>query len=218
MFHFRKIKLHRKTVLVVPPKNPAKSQNQQNSKETQDKQQQIQQIDLLDLQQPDQIQQQKLLHHEEHQSEPSSQNDIQLYHIERIELVDKQPEHQQQQNSDTLDHHHQQHDEQHRDDEKQTKNEPQIISLPSISILKPLMGVDTNLQNNLETFFTMNYHSVIFLNPTRNCKISMNFSNFQYELLFCVERESDPAVELVGSLIKKYPTVDARLFIGMFII
>lgn len=32
--------------------------------------------------------------------------------------------------------------------------------LPSISILKPLMGIDPNLQQNLETFFTMNYETV----------------------------------------------------------
>lgn len=32
--------------------------------------------------------------------------------------------------------------------------------LPSISILKPLMGIDPNLPQNLETFFTMNYETV----------------------------------------------------------
>ena len=35
------------------------------------------------------------------------------------------------------------------------------VPLPSISILKPLMGRDPNLQQNLETFFTMNYETVI---------------------------------------------------------
>lgn len=37
---------------------------------------------------------------------------------------------------------------------------------------------------------------------------------FQYELLFCIEAKTDPAVDVVEGLIKKYPTVDARLFIG----
>ena len=37
---------------------------------------------------------------------------------------------------------------------------------------------------------------------------------FQYELLFCVEEESDPAVMVVRSLLEKYPSADARLFTG----
>ncbi|XP_068917682.1 ceramide glucosyltransferase-B [Tenebrio molitor] len=63
-----------------------------------------------------------------------------------------------------------------------------------VSILKPLMGVDNNLLTNLETFFTMNY-------PI-------------YELLFCIEDETDPAIEVVNSLIEKYPKVAAHVFIG----
>lgn len=56
------------------------------------------------------------------------------------------------------------------------------------------MGVDPNLQQNLETFFTMEY-------PT-------------YELLFCIEDKEDPAVTVVHNLMEKYPNIQAHLFIG----
>ncbi|XP_030756030.1 ceramide glucosyltransferase [Sitophilus oryzae] len=65
---------------------------------------------------------------------------------------------------------------------------------PGISILKPLMGTDPHLVSNLETFFTMRY-------PT-------------YEILFCVEDEKDPSIDVINSLINKYPKVVTKLFIG----
>uniref|UniRef100_A0A336LLW1 ceramide glucosyltransferase n=1 Tax=Culicoides sonorensis TaxID=179676 RepID=A0A336LLW1_CULSO len=65
---------------------------------------------------------------------------------------------------------------------------------PSVSILKPLMGVDPNLACNLETFFTMNYP--------------------KYELLFCIEDKNDPAIMIVKHFMEKYPNVDAQLFLG----
>lgn len=71
---------------------------------------------------------------------------------------------------------------------------PRESPLPSVSILKPLMGVDPNLSPNLETFFTMQYPS--------------------YELLFCIEDKEDPAVAIVNNLIDKYPKVDAHLYLG----
>lgn len=68
------------------------------------------------------------------------------------------------------------------------------IPYEGVSILKPLKGLDSNLYYNLETFFTMQY-------PL-------------YEILFCFEESTDPAVSLVNSLIEKYPDIDAKVFIG----
>lgn len=39
---------------------------------------------------------------------------------------------------------------------------------------------------------------------------------FQYELMFCIEEESDPAIMIVKKLIEKYPNVDSKIFIGKF--
>lgn len=68
------------------------------------------------------------------------------------------------------------------------------LPLPGVSIIKPLVGIDTNLQANLTTFFHMDY-------PV-------------YELLFCVQDPDDAAILIVKNLLKLYPHIDARLFIG----
>jgi ceramide glucosyltransferase len=66
--------------------------------------------------------------------------------------------------------------------------------LPPVTVLKPLKGVDSNLEINLETFFTMDYP--------------------EFEILFCVQDFKDPAIEIVKKLMKKYPKIDAQLVLG----
>ncbi|XP_036343285.1 ceramide glucosyltransferase-like [Rhagoletis pomonella] len=77
---------------------------------------------------------------------------------------------------------------------KKSCNYPNETPLPAVSILKPLMGTDPNLEHNLESFFIMDYP--------------------MYELLFCIEDSVDPAINIVQSLMTKYPQVDASLYMG----
>ncbi|XP_061173400.1 ceramide glucosyltransferase-like [Saccostrea echinata] len=67
-------------------------------------------------------------------------------------------------------------------------------NLPGVSVIKPLMGVDPLLEENLESHFTMKYPN--------------------FELLFCVPDDQDPAINLVKRLQEKYPNVDSQLFTG----
>lgn len=56
-----------------------------------------------------------------------------------------------------------------------------------VSILKPLMGCTDTLEENLETYFTLDY-------PV-------------YEIIFCVETKEDPAVAVIKKLQAKYTDV-----------
>lgn len=62
-----------------------------------------------------------------------------------------------------------------------------------VSILKPLSGLDTNLESNLRTFFEQDYAD--------------------FEILFAVRRADDPAVEVVEKLRADYSHVAARLLV-----
>ncbi len=63
-----------------------------------------------------------------------------------------------------------------------------------VSILKPLKGVDAGSEENLESFFRLNYPD--------------------FELLFSVADANDPAAAVVRRMMARYPRVDARLIVG----
>ncbi|KAF9926815.1 hypothetical protein FBU30_003669 [Linnemannia zychae] len=65
---------------------------------------------------------------------------------------------------------------------------------PGVSLIRPLRGVDCNMYENLASSFRQDYP--------------------RFEIIFSVAHSSDPAIDVVLDLMKKYPHVDARLIIG----
>ena len=74
-----------------------------------------------------------------------------------------------------------------------SRRKPRPTVLPSISILKPLKGLDDQLETNLRSFFQLDYPD--------------------YELIFGVADHNDPAVAVVRRLQRQHPSVNATLVI-----
>lgn len=70
---------------------------------------------------------------------------------------------------------------------------PALQRAEPISILKPLAGLDLDLESNLRTFFEQDYP--------------------EFEILFAVRSEKDPASEVVDRLRREYPKRRSRLLI-----
>lgn len=67
------------------------------------------------------------------------------------------------------------------------------VRRPPVSVLKPLKGLDDQLENNLRSFFELDYPS--------------------YELLFGVDEADDPAIAVVQRLRRAYPQIPVRLVV-----
>lgn len=64
-----------------------------------------------------------------------------------------------------------------------------------VTILRPLKGIDTDMELCLESSFHQ-----IYKGP--------------FEIIFCVESEGDAAIAVANSLIQRYPDVDARVLVS----
>jgi len=68
-----------------------------------------------------------------------------------------------------------------------------LNSVEPVSILKPLAGLDLDLESNLRTFFEQDYPSL--------------------EILFAVRDSSDPAASIVQRLQQEHPQISSRLLV-----
>ncbi|MGK9368232.1 glycosyltransferase [Melioribacter sp. Ez-97] len=64
---------------------------------------------------------------------------------------------------------------------------------PSVTILKPVKGIDDNLEDNLSSFFELDYPD--------------------YEIIFGIDSEDDPAAPLIEKVMNKYNHINSRLVI-----
>ena len=71
---------------------------------------------------------------------------------------------------------------------------PPLRDRVPISILKPLAGVDEGLEANLRSFFAQHYG--------------------EFEILFAVHDDADPAIALVEKLRREFPAVPTRLIVS----
>lgn len=66
---------------------------------------------------------------------------------------------------------------------------------PPVSILRPICGLENNLERTLESVFFLDWQS-------------------EYEVVFCVAAETDPAISVARHLIDRHPNIPACILIG----
>jgi ceramide glucosyltransferase len=83
----------------------------------------------------------------------------------------------------------------HRDAKAQRRQAQSIpsSSLPPVSLLKPVHGLESRLKENIESFFRLDYPS--------------------YEMIFAADVEDNPALAVVREISARYPHIPVRIVI-----
>lgn len=79
------------------------------------------------------------------------------------------------------------------DARKQLSSIPEDAHLPGVSVLKPVHGMEAQLERNIESFFQQNYPA--------------------YEILFAADEANDPALEVVRAVCARYPHIPTRVLV-----
>lgn len=77
---------------------------------------------------------------------------------------------------------------------KRSRTLPVPTHAPPVSIIRPLRGIEQFSEETLNASFVLDY-------PT-------------YELVFCVQSASDPIIERLDTISRKYPQIDCVLLLG----
>jgi ceramide glucosyltransferase len=81
----------------------------------------------------------------------------------------------------------------HRDNKEQKRFAEKNVSLPAVSLLKPVHGAEPRLKENIESFFRQDYPD--------------------YEILFAADDEDDAALDVVREVASRYPQIKSSILV-----
>jgi ceramide glucosyltransferase len=77
--------------------------------------------------------------------------------------------------------------------QKQLSSIPDDAQFPPVSVLKPVHGLEAQLEKNIESFFRQNYPN--------------------YEILFAADESNDAALDIVREVSARYPYIPSRILV-----
>jgi ceramide glucosyltransferase len=81
----------------------------------------------------------------------------------------------------------------HAEARRQRRSIPDDTKLPSVSVLKPVHGMEARLKENIESFFRQDYP--------------------EYEILFAADEADDAALGVVREVCARYPQIRSRILV-----
>lgn len=81
----------------------------------------------------------------------------------------------------------------HGDAQRQAKEAAAVPSLPPVSLLKPVHGLEARLKENVESFYVQDYPD--------------------YEILFAADEEDDAALAVIREVAARYPNIRSRILV-----